>query len=132
MTATSRARVIKSGSRITVRFDNGWNDPGRELIIVLGDVKAPNYRGNYEFTTRTRGSANGTLKGLPDAGEPPATRQPKVTVGNIGAADSGAVEITPGTVYEGQEDVQFRITFTAKGPIYDEGDTTADDDWQYW
>ena len=27
---------------------------------------------------------------------------------------------------QGQEDVQFRITFTAKGPIYDEGDTDDD------
>ena len=110
-TATDRARVIKSGSRITVRFDAEWNEPGRQLIIELGDVTAPNYRGESEFTTRTRGTPNGRLTDLGS--------QPIAYVGNIAIAKAGAFTISPEAVYENQQDVVFRIAFTAAGPLHD-------------
>ena len=110
-TATDRARVIKSGSRITVRFDAEWNEPGRQLIIELGDVTAPNYRGKSEFTTRTRGTPNGRLTDLGS--------QPIAYVGNIAIAKAGAFTILPEAVYENQQDVVFRIAFTAAGPLHD-------------
>ena len=119
-TATDRARVIKSGSRITVRFDADWNEPGRQLIIELGDVTAPNYRGKSEFTTRTRGTPNG---GLTDLGS-----QPIAYVGNIAIAKAGEFTISPEAVYENQQDVVFRITFTAAGPLHDVYNVPADDE----
>ena len=91
------------------------------LEIYLADVGVPNRHGNHTFITRASNSATGRLTRL--------KMQPQVLVGNTKAdEDTVKVEITPAAVYPGEgieegtadkEAVDFEITLTASGPMYD-------------
>ena len=141
-------------TRIEVELDEfAWNvdrADGRKLQIVITGVTAPiptrlsTVRGvpykNYQFTTSS--TVTGSFVGLTDndVGE---EAQPSIKIGNIASAkiitvdDSsktvvGAGEVTASpTMYVGDEG-DFKITFTAAGPIYDvdtgnDGVGTGDD-----
>ena len=84
----------------------------------------PHYN-EYRFTASSK-VKDGSLRALIpkddtddtdniDASDP----QPRVRVGNVGPGEAaGTVTITPAEVYGNEKGRDFRITFKAKGPIY--------------
>ena len=121
----ANAAVSLSDANITINLGTEWGrgrpDVGRPLVIVLSDVTVGTAAGAAQFTSSSS-ARGGNLVRL-------RSTQPTVTVGNIlgqKLVDSPAtfsdpldrtVEITPATVYPGEEDHRFTITFTAPGPM---------------
>ena len=101
--ATSRGKVRE----VTVNLGDHWED-GASLVITLGSAKAPSDRGAYDFTTKSKGK--GVLKDL--------ATQPGLMIGNVDPG-YGKLELNHKKVYVGQDKIDFEITFTAAGPMYD-------------
>ncbi len=131
---TAADRVSLSDSSITINLGREWGrgraDVERLLIITFSDVQAGLATDaiNFPSSSSARG---GNLRLLA-----PAANQPSVTVGNILGVNlaeavttpvtpdttpsdplSRDVAVKPATVYPGQKNVQFEITFTAPGPM---------------
>ena len=132
-------------TRIEVELDEfAWNVDRtgvRSLVVTIMDVTSPiptslnrvngvPYK-NYQFTTSstTTGSFRRLTKN--DLGE---EAQPSIKIGNIdsGTTDAitaGAVSVTPEKIYRGDE-VDFKISFKAAGPIYDIDSNNDGDAWK--
>ena len=102
--ATRRGNNV---SRVTVTLDDEW-DEARSLAITLGSATAPSDRGDYDFTTKSKGK--GVFKDL--------ATQPGLMIGNVDPG-YGKLELNHKKVYVGQDEIDFEIKFTAAGPMYD-------------
>ena len=126
-TASGDATISVSGSVVTVTQADNPVD-----TTIAFNVKAPNSRGDFQFTTKSK-SKTGALTNLDVAAAPADSPvQPSVPVGNI-MAGLGSVVIRAdddAAAYQGDQDVDFEVTLTAAGPMYsiDKVDTDGDGD----
>ena len=111
----------ESNGVLTATFpENFGKDSNDALRIRLEGVSTTNRHGNHRFIARSKSEDDTTLARL--------NPTPMVFVGNtVADHDTVTVEITPKAVYPGEgievgtadkESVDFEITLTATGPMY--------------
>ena len=84
---------------------------GEILVLTFTDITVPKTHGNQAFVARSKHNG-GSLAQL--------SPRPMAFVGNTMADnDAVAVKITPPAAYQNQDNVDFVITLTANGPMYD-------------
>ena len=103
------------GGTLTIRFGNvGAPTPSR-LPFRYGTAATDAYYEEYQFTSYSK-KKDGTLTRLKVTEANPEP-QPYVRVGSV-AAGTGTVAVTPATVIQGETGLDFRLVYTAPGPIY--------------
>ena len=102
----------QSGRVVTVPLPDHFGEASAEkLEITLVDVTVPNVHGNRPFLAKSK-NAGGTLAQL--------SPRSQAFVGNARAAgDTVKVDIDPEVAYQNEDNVDFEITLTAKGPMHD-------------
>ena len=115
------------GGSITIRFGNVTTPVPSRLSLRHGDAGA--WYEEYKFNAFSRkkageGSMTPLVAQVSDD-NPGANPQPYVNVGNARSSDGTATITantsgrTSGTAYQGEVDVDFKIVYTAPGPMYD-------------
>lgn len=101
-----------SGNTVTVDFFDYFGEGSNEDVeITFVDITVPKEHGVVNFVAKSK-SEGGSLKQL--------MSRPMAFVGNtLADHDAVKVEITPAAAYEGEENVDFEITLTTNGPMYD-------------
>ena len=104
--------TINNDRTITATLNDHFGETeGDSLEIVLESITTPDDHGNDRFVAESANTSDGFQRLDPI---------PEVLVGNtLADHDTVKVVITPPAAYEGETDVDFAITLTANGPMYD-------------